>query len=187
MYNSANVLLTSDLDAKITDFGTARVVPRDKQVMMTGGIGTLEFMAPEILAHEIYSKEADVYSFAIVLWQMIARKDPFENLTIFSIPEHVCKGERPQIPASCPQRIALLIKSCWNPKPSLRPDFGEVCRVLQVIAGLSPDTSEIAAEVNKKTERKTEKEKERKGDVYLVCFHFICSIFALLCIYSEHI
>lgn len=120
---------------------------KEKQRMMTGGVGTLEFMAPEILSHEIYSKEADVYSFAIVLWQMISRKEPFESLSIFSIPEHVCKGVRPQIPPSCPQRIALLIKSCWHAKPSFRPDFGEICRVLQVIAGLSPDTSEIAAEV----------------------------------------
>ena len=89
------MLLTSDFDAKITDFGTTRFVPRNERQMMTGGIGTLEvctfepgarscvctstathrdgfflrwqtqFMAPEVMSHDVYTKKADVYSFAI--------------------------------------------------------------------------------------------------------------------------
>ena len=145
----ANVLLTSDLDAKITDFGTTRIVPRERG-MMTGGMGTLEYMAPEILSHQIYSTKADVFSFAIVLWQMVSRKEPYEELSIFTLPEHVCKGSRPPIPPGCPQKLALLIKSCWNSKQNARPDFSEICRMLQVIAGLSPDTSSATSEYFKK-------------------------------------
>ena len=146
----ANILLTSDLDAKITDFGTTRVVPRDKKLLMTGGMGTLEYMAPEILSHQIYTKKADVFSFAIVLWQMISRKEPYEDLSIFTIPEHVCKGSRPPIPAECPHKLAHLIKSCWSAKQAARPEFAEICRMLQVIAGLSPDTSSATAEYFRK-------------------------------------
>lgn len=149
-FYSANILLTSDLDAKITDFGTARIVPKDKRRMMTGGVGTLEFMAPEVMSHDLYTKKADVYSFAIVLWQMIARKDPYERITLFSIPEQVCKGVRPQIPSSCPSKLALLIRSCWNSKASCRPEFSEVCRLLQVIAGLSPNAFQITGEYYRK-------------------------------------
>lgn len=149
-YNSANILLTSDLDAKITDFGTARVVPSDSRRMMTGGVGTLEFMAPEVMTHDLYTKKADVYSFAIVLWQMIVRKDPYEKIPLFSIPEQVAKGVRPQIPSSCPPKLALLIRSCWNPKPSCRPEFSEVSRLLQVIAGLSPNAFQITSEYYRK-------------------------------------
>lgn len=142
--------MTSDLDAKIADFGTARVVPKDSHRMMTGGVGTLEFMAPEVMTHDVYTKKADVYSFGIVLWQMIARRNPYEKVSLFSIPEQVCKGVRPHIPETCPPKLALLIRSCWHLKPASRPEFSEVCRLLQVIAGLSPNAFQITGEYYRK-------------------------------------
>lgn len=145
----ANILLTSDLDAKITDFGTTRIIPREK-AMMTGGMGTLEYMAPEILSHQMYSTKADVFSFAIVLWQMLSRKEPYEDLSIFTIPEHVCKGSRPPLPPGCPHKLGLLIKTCWHSKQTVRPEFAEICRMLQVIAGLSPDTSSATSDYFRK-------------------------------------
>jgi serine/threonine protein kinase len=147
---AANVLLSADLDAKITDFGTTRVVPRDRRMMMTGGIGTLEFMAPEVMAHEAYSKKADVYSFAIVVWQMLGRDDPFGKVAMLSIPDHVMKGGRPAIPPSCPPKLSLLIRTCWHQKPKYRPEFAEVCRFLQVIAGLSPEAFETTTDYFRK-------------------------------------
>ena len=69
---------------------------------------------------------------------------------MLAIPEYVNKGNRPVIPKSCPQKLALLIRSCWNAKPKFRPDFGEICRMLQVIAGLIPDALETTADYFRK-------------------------------------
>lgn len=68
---SANLLCDSNLDVKVADFGLSRNISENT---MTGGLGTFQWMAPEVLGHQRYSERADVYSFAIVLWECVARK-----------------------------------------------------------------------------------------------------------------
>jgi len=57
---------------QVADFGLARVMHDTKT--LTGGLGTFQWMSPEVLAHQSYSEKADVYSFAIVLWECTARQ-----------------------------------------------------------------------------------------------------------------
>eukprot|EP00727_Mastigamoeba_balamuthi_P000856 m51a1_g10768 putative protein kinase like protein (954) ;mRNA; f:34577-38607 len=137
---TSNVLLTEKLDAKISDFGTARIVPGNHR-MMTGGIGTAEFMAPEVMSHEIYSKKADVYSFAVVLWCMFARSHPYPDLPALAVAQYVTGGSRPSLPEGIMPKMALLIRSCWHQKPKYRPDFTEIadCHSRLRAAGVGMD------------------------------------------------
>lgn len=69
---AGNLLVDEVYCVRVADFGLARVM-HDLHTL-TGGLGTFQWMAPEVLAHQRYSKKADVYSFAIVLWECTARQ-----------------------------------------------------------------------------------------------------------------
>jgi serine/threonine protein kinase len=64
-----------------------------------------------------------VWSFGILLWQMVYLEEPYNNLDAVSSAIEVTKGLRPQITNSCPPVLASLIKSCLSTKPSARPTF----------------------------------------------------------------
>jgi serine/threonine protein kinase len=89
---------------------------------------------PEI-AHPL---KADVYSFAIVCYEILTGKEPFEgekpsdDLYKRIILEH----ERPKLPKICPRRLLSLIRRCWDHDPLCRPYFPEICKELRYIKGL---------------------------------------------------
>eukprot|EP01132_Coremiostelium_polycephalum_P006712 gene6712-8321_t len=125
---SGNVLITDDMRAKVIDFGTSREIDYSKQ--MTLNLGTSSWMAPEHFKNEPYTESCDVYSFAIVMWEIYCRKDPYDGVNSWSIPVMVTKGERPPIPSECPVDLSKLIKACWQDKPAKRPKFKEIHAVL---------------------------------------------------------
>ncbi|KAM9998727.1 hypothetical protein ACTFIY_008379 [Dictyostelium cf. discoideum] len=126
---SLNVLITEDFSAKVIDFGTSRNVDLAKH--MTLNLGTSCYMSPELFKGNGYDETCDVYAFGIVLWEIIARKEPYENINSWSIPVLVAKGDRPTIPADCPSEYSKLIKACWTDKPKKRPSFKEICETLK--------------------------------------------------------
>ena len=86
---------------------------------MTGMAGTFHWMAPEVLQSDVnYTHKADVYSYGIVLWEIMAREPPFKTLRpheIFSIV--VKQRARPDlglIPADCPLEYKTLMEKCWD-------------------------------------------------------------------------
>jgi serine/threonine protein kinase len=74
---SANLLLDRGGTLKVADFGLARV--KAHTLTMTGQCGTVQWMAPEVLASERYAEPADVYSYGIVLWEIATRRCPYEG------------------------------------------------------------------------------------------------------------
>jgi serine/threonine protein kinase len=94
--NSLNVLIGEDGLMKVMDFGTSRV--RDASGLMTSTIGTTAWIAPELFLKRPYSEKADVFSFAILVWEVIMNGSmPYEEMTPFEIPEKVVKGARPNV------------------------------------------------------------------------------------------
>lgn len=81
---------------KVMDFGTSRV--RDASGLMTSTIGTTSWIAPELFLKRPYSEKADIYSYGILVWEIITGGGiPYEDMTPFEIPEKVVKGARPTL------------------------------------------------------------------------------------------
>ena len=70
----------------------------------------------------------DVYSFAIVMWECVSRRTPFEEFTtVWSIRDAVISGGRPAIPENTSFEYKTLMERCWHDTPSNRPSFSDIC------------------------------------------------------------
>ncbi|CAL9160432.1 unnamed protein product [Musa hybrid cultivar] len=130
---SSNLLIDEN-KASYLNFGVARVKAQGEGVM-TAETGTYRWMAPEVIAHWPYNHKADVFSFGVVLWELLTSKLPYSNLTpLQAALGVVLKGLRPPIPENTHPRLAELIEKCWQQDPARRPDFSSILEILQRIA-----------------------------------------------------
>lgn len=138
---SLNLLLTQAIKGesdytctKITDFGLSRENGLTNE-MMTANTGTYHWMAPEVLNAESYTHKADVYSYAICLYEIITRTTPYQGLTGAQIAARVVNNkERPDItkvPEDCPEDLKELMIKCWDHDPDRRPDFVAITKTLK--------------------------------------------------------
>jgi len=87
-----------------------------------------------VIRHENYSETADVYSFAVVLWQLVTRDDPFQDKSQIEAAAAVAMdNERPPFPDNTPAALEKLIKTCWNQDPDKRLSFEAITAELQTI------------------------------------------------------
>lgn len=131
-----NVLLTDDLDAKLSDFGVSRDVERDA---MTAGVGTPFWTAPEILDGSAYSERSDIYSFGVLLSELDTCALPYadtrgpagEKLKLFQILSGVMSDDlRPQFTSACPPCVCAIAQSCLQHDPAMRPTAAELVQML---------------------------------------------------------
>jgi serine/threonine protein kinase len=139
----SNILLTRDHRAKISDFGMS--VANTGQEL-TAETGTYRYMAPEVIRHEVYSSNADVYSFGIVLWQLITREVPFATMTPIQAAFAVAGGRRPEIPLSTPPRLRALIEACWDQDSHKRPSFAWIGMELADYARMAFSPANVGAQ-----------------------------------------
>ncbi|GLT35014.1 hypothetical protein SLA2020_094990 [Shorea laevis] len=129
---AANLLLDEKGVVKVADFGVARV---QTQGVMTAETGTYRWMAPEVIEHRPYDHKADVFSFGILLWELLTGKLPYENLTPLQAAIGVVQKElRPVIPSDTHPKLVELLERCWQRDPSLRPEFSEIRLLLLDLA-----------------------------------------------------
>jgi len=129
---SANLLLDESYTTKVCDFGLSRLKAQARS--MTANCGTVQWMAPEVLANRSYDEKADVYSFGIIVWELLSRECPYEGMTAIQCALAVLnRDKRPEIPKWCPPGLHALIKSCIKKDPSDRPSFAEVIKALDAI------------------------------------------------------
>jgi serine/threonine protein kinase len=117
------------------DFGLCRELPESSSMedqFEMSGVGTLRFMAPEIMLQQPYNQKVDVYSFSMVLYEMLFHSKPFELYTFQMHQLLVCEDqERPNIPSYCPPLLRELLEDTWNPEPLDRPCLKEIQTQLQ--------------------------------------------------------
>lgn len=126
---SANVLLTESMNILLCDFGTTRKAERT--VEGTKGVGTYRWMAPEVL-EGILSKASDVYSFAMVFYELVEHKVPFCDDTESVAALKTSDGERPPLTSSLPEYVRVIIQTCWAHDPHDRPTFDKVVRAINL-------------------------------------------------------
>jgi len=126
----SNVLLSADLlTVKLCDFGLAR---EESNQGHTVGVGTLSYIAPEVMTTVHYDAKADVYSFAVVLWELFSATPPFGNLAAAQVTIAVCvRGERPSPdPPTMPASLCQEMKRAWVAAPAERPTMAALVSAL---------------------------------------------------------
>eukprot|EP00164_Ancoracysta_twista_P004633 GFYU01006260.1.p1 GENE.GFYU01006260.1~~GFYU01006260.1.p1 ORF type:complete len:506 (+),score=160.84 GFYU01006260.1:151-1668(+) len=129
---SLNLLVDKSLNVKVADFGLSRV--KTLTTTMTGQIGTFHWMAPEVIAGEKYSEKADVYSYGIVLSELVTREPPYGEMNQMQIAYGVLNRDlRPNLPKNLNPDYRRLCQQCWHNDPRERPSFAEIIKTLQLI------------------------------------------------------
>ena len=128
---SLNILLDEDLYPKICDFGIARFVGDQNQII-TQQIGTPHWMAPELFQGGQYDMRVDVYAYGIILWEMLSEDTPFKGRCPVQIMNAVCTlHERPIMPIGVPKELDELVRLCWAQTPEERPTFKMIYKMFK--------------------------------------------------------
>ncbi|TYH76203.1 hypothetical protein ES332_D04G068900v1 [Gossypium tomentosum] len=141
-----NLILTEDhKTVKLADFGLAR--EESLTEMMTAETGTYRWMAPELYStvtlrqgeKKHYNHKVDAYSFAIVLWELIHNKLPFEGMSNLQAAYAAAfKNVRPSA-EDLPEDLASIVTSCWQEDPNARPNFSQIIQMLlHYLSTISP-------------------------------------------------
>ncbi|KAE9201690.1 hypothetical protein PF004_g18646 [Phytophthora fragariae] len=108
-----------------------------------------KWMAPEVLGNQKYTEKADVFSFGIVIWEIVTGECPYDGMSQIQAALGVLnRNLRPNIPRECPPFFSRLMKACWNRQPELRPSFPHIVnafRTYQSSISESRATSSAAA------------------------------------------
>uniref|UniRef100_A0A3B3CZI2 Mitogen-activated protein kinase kinase kinase 7 n=1 Tax=Oryzias melastigma TaxID=30732 RepID=A0A3B3CZI2_ORYME len=123
---------------KICDFGTAC----DIQTHMTNNKGSAAWMAPEVFEGSNYSEKCDVFSWGIILWEVITRRKPFDEIggPAFRIMWAVHNGTRPPLIKNLPKPIESLMTRCWSKDPSQRPSMEEIVKIMSHLMKYFPES-----------------------------------------------
>ena len=165
---SSNVLLDTAGGVKLTDFGVAVRVKdgRDSEMHgyahgvqgagllwgdtdeferscdpLSGEMGTYRWMAPEVTRHEGYTKSADVFSYAMLLFELLTHEIPFADRPPLQAAVAIgLQDLRPPLPPDAPRALTDLVCECWKRRPTTRPKFdGVLTQLAQASAALTFD------------------------------------------------
>uniref|UniRef100_A0A8D0LC26 Mitogen-activated protein kinase kinase kinase n=1 Tax=Sphenodon punctatus TaxID=8508 RepID=A0A8D0LC26_SPHPU len=136
---SINILILERIESealvghtlKITDFGLAREWHKTTKM---SAAGTYAWMAPEVIKLSLFSKSSDVWSFGVLLWELLTGEVPYREIDALAVAYGVAMNKLTlPIPSTCPEPFARLLEECWNPDPHARPPFGSILQCLVVI------------------------------------------------------
>ncbi|CAA2974925.1 Tyrosine kinase [Olea europaea subsp. europaea] len=120
---------------KVGDFGLSKI---KRNTLVSAGLrGTLPWMAPELMDGSSIkvSEKVDVFSFGIVLWEILTGDEPYANMHYGAIIGGIVSNTlRPTIPSHCDPEWRRLMEQCWAPNPAARPTFTEITNRLRVMS-----------------------------------------------------
>lgn len=162
-----NILLTAHCEPKISDFGMSRVVGSEAQAATKADVGPIRWMAPEGIRERLYSEKSDVFSFGVLLYEMVSGAEPYldmellqvamavrdQGLTVLSLLPPAGSNED-----FVPEYIRRLIEQCSHQEPTSRPSFQEIVAWLEQCAPYGyadlPEDDDITNEVNRTNSKK---------------------------------
>uniref|UniRef100_A0A803SZ05 Hepatocyte growth factor receptor n=1 Tax=Anolis carolinensis TaxID=28377 RepID=A0A803SZ05_ANOCA len=132
-----NCMLDEKFTVKVADFGLARDV-YDKEYYSvhnkTGAKLPVKWMALESLQTQKFTTKSDVWSFGVLLWELMTRgAPPYPDVNSFDITVYLLQGRRLLQPEYCPDALYEVMLKCWHPKPELRPAFSELVSDISMI------------------------------------------------------
>lgn len=130
----SNLLLDSNWRVKVCDFGLSTILPKNDFLRdQNHAVGSAIWMAPEVLMGKLLSDKLDVYSFALILWEIWTRKEPYgEYKTVEQLRSATCKqGSRPSLKKGIPGPLVPILESCWAQTATSRPAFSQTLDMLK--------------------------------------------------------
>ncbi|KAH8370697.1 hypothetical protein KR093_004698 [Drosophila rubida] len=124
-----NVLVSDNYVMKIADFGLARdIQDTDYYRKNTNGRLPIKWMAPESLQEKFYDSQTDVWSYGVLLWEIMTYgEQPYPNImSAEELYSYLITGQRMEKPAMCTLNIYLVMRQCWNFESAVRPTFAEL-------------------------------------------------------------
>ncbi|XP_031196118.1 tyrosine-protein kinase JAK3 [Mastomys coucha] len=145
-----NILVESEAHVKIADFGLAKLLPlgKDYYVVREPGQSPIFWYAPESLSDNVFSRQSDVWSFGVVLYELFTYCDKSrspsaeflrmmgperEGPPLCRLLELLAEGQRLPSPPTCPTEVQELMQLCWAPSPQDRPTFGTLSPQLDAL------------------------------------------------------
>ena len=141
--NSPNLLVSADWTVKVADMGLSKLLTDSalecgiNSVVTSGGGVNPRWLAPEILRGESCTKASDVFSFGVIMWEILTRRVPWDRETTWSIVGQVQNGGRLRVDDDTVERTddmddesveeyIALMQACWDQDPEKRPEFGAI-------------------------------------------------------------
>ena len=155
--HSGNIFSYDHYSNRIGDLGLCQRIVDEKD-NPNKIYGVIPYIAPEVLLKKPYTKESDIYSFGMIMWEYTTGKKPFhdrphDQYLILKI----LKGERPQITDDTPEFYAELMKRCWDHDPENRPTAREINDCFKEYFNFFSNITEEKKEIIRLAEAKRQK------------------------------
>uniref|UniRef100_A0A674MWT1 receptor protein-tyrosine kinase n=1 Tax=Takifugu rubripes TaxID=31033 RepID=A0A674MWT1_TAKRU len=142
-----NILVNSNLVCKVSDFGLSRVLEDDPEAAYTtrGGKIPIRWTAPEAIAYRKFTSASDVWSYGIVMWEVISYGErPYWEMSNQDVIKAIEEGYRLPAPMDCPVVLHQLMLDCWEKGRSDRPKFGQIVTILDKLIRNPASLRELA-------------------------------------------
>ncbi|XP_064419146.1 proto-oncogene tyrosine-protein kinase receptor Ret [Latimeria chalumnae] len=142
-----NVLVAEGRKMKISDFGLSRdVYEEDSYVKRSKGRIPVKWMAIESLFDHIYTTQSDVWSFGVLLWEIVTLGgNPYPGIAPERLFNLLKTGYRMERPENCTEEMYNLMLRCWKQESDKRPTFSEISKELEKMMVKSRDYLDLAA------------------------------------------
>lgn len=124
-----NILIdNNNMNVKLTDFGLSRFMPESSNYKMTGGTGTMRYIAPEVYSCRKYDLKADIYSLGLILHYIFTHEIPFKNISTRSMNRHLLENTTAygSNEKNIPYKLKCVIRLCCDYTPSYRPNIKDL-------------------------------------------------------------